>query len=87
MASTGAHQCGLVGPKRKTIESLTTPLSADAHAHLMSMLLGSSESRPIADGELAIGRWQSVLLVELDGPRDRRIGVHVMGVIDSSTSL
>ena len=26
-----------------------------------------------------IGTWQSLLLIELDGPRSRRVGVHVMG--------
>ncbi len=51
----------------------------NAQSHLMAMLLGSSESLPIVDGALQIGTWQSLLLVELDGPRKRRIGVHVMG--------
>ncbi len=51
----------------------------NAHAHLASMLLGSSESIPLADGALQIGTWQSLLLIELDGPRKRKVGVHVMG--------
>ena len=51
----------------------------NAHAHLASMMLGSSESLPLIDGALDIGVWQSVLLVELDGPRKRRLGVHIMG--------
>jgi thiamine phosphate synthase YjbQ (UPF0047 family) len=51
----------------------------NAHAHLMSMLLGSSESLPLVNGVLQIGTWQSLLLLELDGPRQRRVGVHVMG--------
>ena len=44
------------------------------------MLLGNSETIPVVDGELMLGTWQSVMLVELDGPRTRTIGVHVAGV-------
>jgi secondary thiamine-phosphate synthase enzyme len=51
----------------------------NAHSHLLSMLLGSSESIPVVDGKMMIGQWQSVLLVDLDGPRDRTVGVQCMG--------
>jgi secondary thiamine-phosphate synthase enzyme len=51
----------------------------NAHAHLLAMLVGSSESLPLVDGVLQIGTWQSLLLLELDGPRQRRVGVHIMG--------
>lgn len=51
----------------------------NAHSHLLSMLLGSSESIPVVDGEMVIGQWQSVLLVDLDGPRERTVGVQLMG--------
>lgn len=51
----------------------------NAHSHLLSMLLGSSESIPIVNGTMAIGQWQSVLLVDLDGPRTRTVGVNLMG--------
>lgn len=30
-------------------------------------------------GELALGQWQSVLMIDLDGPRTRTVGVQVMG--------
>ena len=43
----------------------------NAHSHLISMTLGSSECIPVVDGEMVIGQWQSVLLVDLDGPRTR----------------
>lgn len=51
----------------------------NAHSHLLSMLLGNSESVPVVDGQLMIGTWQSILLVELDGPRQRTVGVQIMG--------
>lgn len=51
----------------------------NAHSHLLSMLLGSSESIPVVDGEMVIGQWQSILLVDLDGPRERTVGVQFLG--------
>ena len=51
----------------------------NAHSHLLSMLLGNSESVPVVDGQLALGTWQSLILVELDGPRTRTVGVQVVG--------
>lgn len=45
----------------------------NAHAHLIAMLLGNQLSLPVVEGRLGIGRWQSVLLVELDGPRRREV--------------
>lgn len=51
----------------------------NAHSHLLAMLLGSSESIPVVDGKMVIGQWQSVLLVDLDGPRDRTVGIQFLG--------
>jgi len=51
----------------------------NAHSHLLSMILGSSESIPVHNGKLVLGQWQSVMLVDLDGPRDRTVGIQVMG--------
>lgn len=51
----------------------------NAHSHLLSMVLGNSETIPIHKGQLMIGQWQSVLLVELDGPRLRTVGLQVVG--------
>jgi thiamine phosphate synthase YjbQ (UPF0047 family) len=42
--------------------------------------MNASESLPIVDGELLLGGWQSIFLVELDGPRDRRqVTLHFLG--------
>ena len=49
----------------------------NAAAHLRSILVGPSVTVPVIDGSLALGTWQSVLLVESDGPRDRRLRVAV----------
>lgn len=68
------------------VEQFVSELSADggwrhdeldnnADAHLRSMLLGRSVSVPVTDGALDLGTWQSVLLVECDGPRTRTVRV------------
>jgi secondary thiamine-phosphate synthase enzyme len=51
----------------------------NGHAHCRALLLPSSAGLTVADGRLALGRWQRVLLVELDGPRERELAVVVLG--------
>ena len=58
----------------------------NAHSHLLSMLIGNSLAVPVVNGELAIGTWQSLMLVELDGPRTRTVGVQVCGNKGGATS-
>lgn len=52
----------------------------NCHSHLLSMLIGNSESIPIVDGKTVLGTWQSCMFVELDGPRPRTVGIQVVGV-------
>ncbi|WP_049923490.1 secondary thiamine-phosphate synthase enzyme YjbQ [Halopiger djelfimassiliensis] len=47
----------------------------NADAHLRATLVGPSAAVPIRDGEPALGTWQSILLVECDGPRTRTVSV------------
>ncbi|MFH1511630.1 MAG: secondary thiamine-phosphate synthase enzyme YjbQ [Candidatus Woesearchaeota archaeon] len=51
----------------------------NAHSHLKSLLLGASETIPVSDGMLMLGKWQSILFIELDGPKKREIFVNVVG--------
>jgi secondary thiamine-phosphate synthase enzyme len=51
----------------------------NADAHIRSMIIGQGQSVPVKGGGLALGRWQGICLVELDGPRERRILVTVVG--------
>ncbi|NEX13681.1 MAG: secondary thiamine-phosphate synthase enzyme [Prosthecochloris sp.] len=44
----------------------------NAHSHLMGLFMNSSETIPIHAGRILLGEWQSVFLVELDGPRTKR---------------
>ncbi len=47
----------------------------NADAHLRASLIGPSVTIPVEDGTLQLGTWQSVLLVECDGPRSRTVVV------------
>lgn len=51
----------------------------NAHAHLRTALFGRSITVGVANGELTLGRFQSVIFAEFDGPRKREITVHVIG--------
>lgn len=52
---------------------------ANGHAHCRLLLLSPSTTLLVEDGRLLLGRWQSVLAVELDGPRDREIALQLDG--------
>lgn len=52
---------------------------ANGHAHCQHLLLGSSENIPVAAGQMDLGRWQRIFLLELDRARDRRLVVQVFG--------
>lgn len=52
----------------------------NADSHLRSLLLGMNLTLQIANGEVVLGEWQSVILAELDGPRERTIRLQAMGV-------
>ncbi len=46
---------------------------AHAPAHLASSIIGPSVTVPVENGKLVLGTWQRIVLVELDGPRERRV--------------
>lgn len=47
----------------------------NADSHVRSLLVGPDVTVPVVDGSLQLGRWQSVLFVECDGPRTRTVRV------------
>lgn len=51
----------------------------NGHSHCRALLLGPSAALNVADGELQLGRWQRVFLVELDGPRSRDVSLLLIG--------
>jgi len=50
----------------------------NADAHIKSTLTGVSQTVPIDDGRLALGRWQAIFFCEFDGPRQRRVHVKIL---------
>lgn len=51
----------------------------NAHSHIAAMLLGSSEVIALSGGNLVLGQYQSVMLYELDGPRQRKVSIQIVG--------
>lgn len=41
--------------------------------HILSSLIGTALTLPVESGALVLGTWQRVVLVELDGPRQREL--------------
>jgi secondary thiamine-phosphate synthase enzyme len=52
----------------------------NADSHLRIVVLGHSVSVPIDRGEPVLGRWQSVILTEFDGPNERKVFMQVFGI-------
>ena len=79
-------ESGLVEDIMATLEALVPASESYAHdriddnadAHLRASVLGSHVTVPVRDGELALGTWQSLLFVDCDGPRSRRLSVTVL---------
>src|SRR3989338_2259178 len=54
-------------------------LDGNADAHIKATILGPSETIPVKDAKLQLGRWQGIMRFELDGPRKRDVVVTVLG--------
>jgi secondary thiamine-phosphate synthase enzyme len=52
-------------------------VDGNAASHIQATILGPGETIPVRDGRLCLGTWQAIMLVELDGPRERRVLVTV----------
>jgi octaprenyl-diphosphate synthase len=58
----------------------------NGHAHCRQLLLTGFATLLVENGELVLGRWQSVFAVELDGPRHREVAMQLDGSFASSLS-
>lgn len=47
--------------------------------HLLSSIIGPSVTLPTRNGQLVLGTWQRVILIELDGPRQRQLVCTFLG--------
>ena len=51
----------------------------NAHAHILNCLIKPGVSIPLENGRMHLGTWQSILFIEMDGSRSRRVHVQIMG--------
>ena len=52
----------------------------NADSHLRALLLGTQVSLPINEGDVMLGEFQSVIMGELDGPRERTVQLQAIGI-------
>jgi secondary thiamine-phosphate synthase enzyme len=84
--SVNEAEPGLLGDILKAISSIVPEGAGyahdrgdgNAHAHIQASLLGNSAVIPVEKGRLALGTWQRVLFLELDGPRRRKVQVRAI---------
>ncbi len=74
-AATGLYEHDDLSRRRNTPPD--EPING--HAHCRHLLLSSSETVPVTDGRLELGRWQRIFLIELCSPRERSVVVQVLG--------
>ncbi len=81
-------ESGLLHDIESLLEKLVPELEAyehnrvdsNAHAHLRNVLTSSFVTVPISSGDLVLGTWQRILLVEGDGPRERTLLLTYVGL-------
>ena len=60
-------------------EDIASDERINGHAHCQALLLNASICLNIVDQQLVLGRWQRLLMVELDGPQSRTVSAMVIG--------
>ena len=74
--------------RHNDLDARPQPIPADerpnGHSHARAFYLGTSETVNITGGELQLGCWQTIFLVELDGIRTRAVSIVVMGTKGNS---
>lgn len=83
------NEPGLLNDILQKVREITEPGSTkwrhnliddNAHAHIGSALFSAERVFPVVNGQLVRGTWQSVFLLEMDGPRHiREVYVVVLG--------
>ncbi len=69
-----------ISPQNGRYEHEETWHDDNGHSHVRASLLGPSLSVPIVDGELTLGTWQQIVLIDFDTrQRTRTIICQIMG--------
>ena len=88
--STIEYEPGVVTDLKRAINSLAPPgleyaheqawHDGNGHSHVQAALLGPSVSIPVRDGNLTLGTWQQVVVINHDnGPRRRTVLLTLIG--------
>lgn len=64
--------------KKRTV-NMNKDECPNGHSHCQHLLLGTSETLPIINGQIPFGLWQRVFLIELDHAREREVIIQVIG--------
>ncbi|HEV7178164.1 MAG TPA: secondary thiamine-phosphate synthase enzyme YjbQ [Solirubrobacteraceae bacterium] len=66
-------------PARGDYEHNRLNHDSNSHAHMRAAIIGPSETIPVVRGELALGTWQQIVLIDFDDrPRSRVVTVQVL---------
>jgi secondary thiamine-phosphate synthase enzyme len=69
-----------LAPAGKTYEHDNTWHDGNGHAHLRAAVIGPSLSVPVEEGELTLGTWQQIVLIDHDNrPRSREVVIQLAG--------
>lgn len=69
-----------IAPTSKRYRHNSTWGDGNGYAHIRAALLGPSLSIPFKNGEILLGTWQQIVLIDFDNrPRQRRIIVQILG--------
>jgi secondary thiamine-phosphate synthase enzyme len=60
-------------------ESYFKHLEGNSPAHILSSVIGASESFIVENGEPVLGTWQGIFFCEFDGPRRRKVYLKWIG--------
>jgi secondary thiamine-phosphate synthase enzyme len=67
-------------PREGSYEHNRLNNDTNSHAHIRAAIVGPSETLPVRDGQLDLGTWQQVVLIDFDDrPRQRTVVVRVLG--------
>lgn len=65
---------------RIRIVNMTEEEDQNGHSHCKALFLPTSQMLNIVDGNLRLGKWQRIFLLELDSARERTVSVVAIGL-------
>jgi secondary thiamine-phosphate synthase enzyme len=69
-----------VAPKGIEYEHDKTWHDGNGHSHVRASLIGPSLTIPFREGQMMLGTWQQIVLIEMDAkPRERKVILQMMG--------